>query len=54
MFAFLLVQMFPGIIILVPYFLVGEDPRSAQFHLGLILAIVSGPAGVRLDAERLL
>ena len=37
MFSFLLVQMFPGIIILVPYFMVMKL-WFAQFHLGLILA----------------
>lgn len=38
MFAFLLVQMFPGIIILVPYFLVMKTLGLLNSHLGLILA----------------
>ena len=38
MFAFLLVQMFPGIIILVPYFLVMKTLGLLDSHLGLILA----------------
>ena len=38
MFAFLLVQMFPGIIILVPYFLVMKSLGLLNSHLGLILA----------------
>ncbi|MBT5592869.1 MAG: sugar ABC transporter permease [Euryarchaeota archaeon] len=38
MFAFLLVQMFPGIIILVPYFLVMKTLGLLNTHLGLILA----------------
>ena len=38
MFAFLLVQMFPGIIILVPYFLVIKTLGLLNSHLGLILA----------------
>lgn len=38
MFAFLLVQMFPGIIILVPYFLVMKSLGLLNTHLGLILA----------------
>ena len=38
MFAFLLVQMFPGIIILVPYFLVMKALGLLNSHLGLILA----------------
>ncbi|MCH1460774.1 MAG: sugar ABC transporter permease [Candidatus Poseidonia sp.] len=38
MFAFLLVQMFPGIIILVPYFLVMKTFGLLNSHLGLILA----------------
>ena len=53
MFAFLLVQMFPGIIILVPYFLV--------MALGLLNSTsalsspaVSGAAVVHLDVERFL
>ena len=38
MFAFLLVQMFPGIIIIVPYFLVMKTLGLLNSHLGLILA----------------
>tara|TARA_B100001248_G_C27232071_1_gene385308 strand:- start:232 stop:744 length:513 start_codon:yes stop_codon:yes gene_type:complete len=38
MFSFLLVQMFPGIIILVPYFLVMKSLGLLNSHLGLILA----------------
>lgn len=38
MFSFLLVQMFPGIIILVPYFLVMKTLGLLNTHLGLILA----------------
>ena len=38
MFAFLLVQMFPGIIILVPYFLVMKSLGLLNSHIGLILA----------------
>ena len=38
MFSFLLVQMFPGIIILVPYFLVMKTLGLLNSHLGLILA----------------
>ena len=38
MFEFLLVQMFPGIIILVPYFLVMKTLGLLNSHLGLILA----------------
>ena len=38
MFAFLLVQMFPGIIILVPYFMVMKSLGLLDSHLGLILA----------------
>ena len=38
MFSFLLVQMFPGIIILVPYFLVMKSLGLLNTHLGLILA----------------
>jgi len=38
MFAFLFVQMFPGIIILVPYFLVMKTLGLLNSHLGLILA----------------
>ena len=38
MFAFLLVQMFPGIIILVPYFLVMKTLGLLNSHLGLVLA----------------
>ena len=38
MFSFLLVQMFPGIIILVPYFLVMNTLGLLNSHLGLILA----------------
>ena len=38
MFAFLLVHMFPGIIILVPYFLVMKTLGLLNSHLGLILA----------------
>ena len=38
MFAFLLVQMFPGIIILVPYFLVMKTLGLLNSHVGLILA----------------
>ena len=38
MFAFLLVQMFAGIIILVPYFLVMKTLGLLNSHLGLILA----------------
>ena len=38
MFAFLLVQIFPGIIILVPYFLVMKTLGLLNSHLGLILA----------------
>ena len=55
MFAFLLVQMFPGIIILVPYFLVMKSLGLLNSHLGLILAYcVTGPSAVRVDVERLL
>ena len=38
MFAFLLVQMFPGIIILVPYFMVMKSLGLLNSALGLILA----------------
>ena len=38
MFSFLLVQMFPGVIILVPYFLVMKSLGLLNSHLGLILA----------------
>ncbi len=38
MFSFLLVQMFPGIIILVPYFMVMKSLGLLNSHLGLILA----------------
>ena len=38
MFSFLLVQMFPGIIILVPYFMVMKTLGLLNSHLGLILA----------------
>tara|TARA_B100000214_G_C23947042_1_gene618502 strand:+ start:367 stop:1626 length:1260 start_codon:yes stop_codon:yes gene_type:complete len=38
MFSFLLVQMFPGIIILVPYFLVMKSLGLLNSHFGLILA----------------
>ena len=39
MFSFLLVQMFPGIIILVPYFMVMKSLGLLNSHLGLILRI---------------
>ena len=38
MFSFLLVQMFPGIIILVPYFMVMKSLGLLNSHMGLILA----------------
>ena len=38
MFSFLLVQMFPGIIIIVPYFMVMKTLGLLNSHLGLILA----------------
>ena len=38
MFSFLLVQMFPGIIIIVPYFMVMKSLGLLDSHLGLILA----------------
>ncbi len=38
MFSFLLVQMFPGIIIIVPYFMVMKSLGLLNSHLGLILA----------------
>ncbi|MGB1819218.1 MAG: sugar ABC transporter permease [Candidatus Poseidoniaceae archaeon] len=38
MFSFLLVQMFPGIIILVPYFMVMKSLGLLNSHLGLIMA----------------
>ena len=38
MFSFLLVQMFPGIIILVPYFMVMKSLSLLNSHLGLIMA----------------
>ena len=51
MFAFLLVQMFPGIIILVPYFLVMKTLGLLNSHLGLFGLLCDGPSVVRLDAQ---
>ena len=55
MFAFLLVQMFPGIIIIVPYFLVMKTLGLLNSHLGSNPCLLCHcSAIVRVDAQRLL
>ena len=55
MFSFLLVQMFPGIIILVPYFMVMKTLGFAQFSSRIDSSILGHCSSVVcLDAQRIL